>query len=108
MSGELVAPTEQLREVGYRLLPEAAGEAAKLTGFFAGAPANGPAKVAAELADFAYRVYAESADRIGDAAIAVCKIANGYQLTDELNAGQMPKLPDVASQPTPNPRADRT
>ncbi|GLZ75417.1 hypothetical protein Afil01_02240 [Actinorhabdospora filicis] len=108
MGGELVAPVEQLRQVGYELLPKAAGEAAKLTGFLAGAPNSGPGgRLAAELANAAYNVFAESADRINDSAIAVCKIANGYELTDNLNSEKMPKLGDVTEQPKVDPRTSR-
>lgn len=108
MSGELIAPKEQLRHVGYDLLPRLAGEAAKLTGFLAGAPSDGPgAGVAAELANAAYGIFAEAADRINDAAVAVAKIANGYELTDKLNADQMPKVGDVTEQPVVDPRTRR-
>ncbi|GLZ77502.1 hypothetical protein Afil01_23090 [Actinorhabdospora filicis] len=105
MSGELVAPVYELRRVGYEMLPEAAGNWGALTKYVANVGEVGPAgALAAELARAAYEVFAETADRLYDSAVAVCKIANGYELTDNLNNDKMPKGPGIEPQTPVNPK----
>ena len=108
MSGELVAPQPQLKEVGYTRLPRAAHNWGELTKYVADLPDLGPVGGSVvQLAQAAYRVFAETADRLQDSAEAVCKIYHHYELTDKLNADQMPEDAGIAPLGTAvTPRTD--
>ncbi|GIG66561.1 hypothetical protein [Phytomonospora endophytica] len=95
---EVVADPEEMRRAGMTLLPRIAGQYGAATAKIAAAPTGLAGPSGWDLVNFAYVVQetlATTADAVYDSGVGLCKMAAGYQVTDNVNAEQLPRPVDI-------------
>lgn len=108
---EVRADPDEMRKVGNGLLPTTSGAYARATRRVAttGSIGGGEGPADAALGEYAYltgTILAQVADSLIDTGISLCKMADGYAITDEGNKANLPDRPEIVfpEKPVYNPK----